>query len=153
MKKQDLLKVWDLLKNSKFSKISGEGKIKYVKMIATLSPVVKDFENYRETVVEKLMSQYDGFKENLESAQAYEAYQMDNTKEQPKMSEDEYKDFLKVVQEYNKSVVDALNEEGNKEIDMKYEKLTPTEFGCFCDSNDFTGEQALELMSIMCDIC
>ena len=152
MKKSELLQVWPLLKDGKFGKVSGEGKIKYVKMLATLSPVVKEFESYRETVVEKLMSQYDGFKEKLADAQAYEAFIKDSNQEPPKMTEDEYKAFLKIVQEYNKSVVDALNEEGSKDVDVKFEKLTPTEFGCFCDSNDFTGEQALMLADIMCDM-
>ena len=152
MKKSELLQVWPLLKDGKFGKVSGEGKIKYVKMLATLSPVVKEFESYRETVVEKLMSQYDGFNEKLADAQAYEAYIKDSNQEPPKMTEDEYKAFLKIVQEYNKSVVDALNEEGSKDVDVKFEKLTPTEFGCFCDSNDFTGEQALMLADIMCDM-
>ena len=152
MKKVDLLKIWDLLKNGKFSKVSGDGKIKYVKMLAALSPVAKDFETYRETITEKLMSEHDNFKEKLTDAQAYEAYQKDSSAEKPKMSEKEYKAFIQVVMKYNQDVATALNEEAEKEVDVKYEKLTPTEFGCFCDSNDFTGEQALALMDVMCDI-
>lgn len=152
MKKEDLLKVWELIKNGKFGKVSGDGKIKYVKMLAKLSPVVKDFESYRETITEKLMGEHEGFRDKLQEAQAYEAYQKDNSLEKPKMTESEYKEFIKVVQEYNKSFAEALNEEANKEIDAKYEKLTSSEFGCFCDSNDFTGEQALALMDVMCDI-
>lgn len=152
MKKSELLQVWPLLKDGKFGKLNGEGKIKYVKMLATLSPVVNGFESYRETVVEKLMSQYDGFNEKLADAQAYEAYQKDSSAEKPKMSEKEYKAFIQVVMKYNQDVATALNEEAEKEVDVKYEKLTPTEFGCFCDSNDFTGEQALALMDVMCDM-
>ena len=152
MKKEDLLKVWELIKNGKFGKVSGDGKIKYVKMLAKLSPVVKDFETYRETITEKLMGEHEGFRDKLQEAQSYEAYQKDNTLENPKMTESEYKEFIKVVMKYNQDVAVALNEEAEKEVDVKYDKLTPTEFGCFCDSNDFTGEQALMLSAIMCEM-
>lgn len=152
MKKEDLLKVWELIKNGKFGKVSGDGKIKYVKMLAKLSPVVKDFESYRETITEKLMGEHEGFRDKLQEAQAYEAYQKDNTLEKPKMTESEYKEFIKIVMKYNQDVAAALNEEAEKEVDVKYDKLTPTEFGCFCDSNDFTGEQALMLAAVMCEM-
>lgn len=152
MKKADLLKVWELIKNGKFSKLSGDGKIKYVKMLAKLSPVIKDYESYRETITEKLMSEHEGFKDKLQEAQTYEAYQKDNSLEKPKMTEKEYRAFILIVMEYNKQVAEALNEEANKELDVKYDKLTSTEFGCFCDSNDFTGEQALMLADVMCQM-
>lgn len=152
MKKVDLLKVWELVKNGKFGKVSGDGKIKYVKILAKLSPVVKDYETYRDTITEKLMGEHEGFRDKLQEAQAYEAYQKDNTLEKPKMTESEYKEFIKVVVKYNKDVAAALNEEAKKEVDVKYDKLTSTEFGCFCDSNDFTGEQALALSEIMCEM-
>lgn len=152
MKKEDLLKVWELIKNGKFGKVSGDGKIKYVKMLAKLSPIEKDFEAYRETITEKLMGEHEGFRDKLQEAQAYEAYQKDNSLEKPKMTESEYKEFIKIVMKYNQDVAAALNEEAEKEVDVKYDKLTPTEFGCFCDSNDFTGEQALMLAAVMCEM-
>ena len=68
------------------------------------------------------------------------------------MTKKEYEAFVQVVVKYNQDVATALNEEAEKEVDVKYDKLTPTEFGCFCDSNDFTGEQALMLADIMCDM-
>lgn len=152
MKKVDLLKVWELVKNGKFGKVSGDGKIKYVKILAKLSPIVKDYETYRDTITEKLMSEHENFKENLQEAQAYEAYQKDNTLDKPKMSKKEYEAFVEVVVKYNKDVAAALTEEADKELDVKYDKLTPTEFGCFCDSNDFTGEQAMALAELMCEM-
>lgn len=152
MKKVDLLKVWELVKNGKFGKVSGDGKIKYVKILAKLSPIVKDYETYRDTITEKLMSEHENFRENLQEAQAYEAYQKDNTLDKPKMSKKEYEAFVEVVVKYNKDVAAALTEEADKELDVKYDKLTPTEFGCFCDSNDFTGEQAMALAELMCEM-
>lgn len=152
MKKVDLLKVWELVKNGKFGKVSGDGKIKYVKILAKLSPIVKDYETYRDTITEKLMSEHENFKENLQEAQAYEAYQKDNTLDKPKMSKKEYEAFVEVVVKYNKDVAAALTDEADKELDVKYDKLTPTEFGCFCDSNDFTGEQAMALAELMCEM-
>lgn len=151
MKKGDLISIWQLVKDSKFGKMTSEGKTKYVKMIAKLSPVVKEFETYRETIAEKLMSEHENFKENLQDAQKYEAWMKDNTLEKPKMTEEEYKDFIQVVIEYNKSVAAALNEEAEKEVEVKFDKLTTTEFGCFIDSNDFTTEQAAEIMRLLCD--
>ena len=49
MKKGDLISIWQLVKDSKFGKMTSDGKTKYVKMIAKLSPVVKEFETYRES--------------------------------------------------------------------------------------------------------
>lgn len=152
MKKEDLLKVWELIKIGKFGKVSGDGKIKYIKMLAKLSPIVKDYEIYRDTITEKLMSEHENFRENFQEAQAYEAYQKDNTLEKPKMSKKEYEAFVQVVAKYNQDVAAALKEEAEKEVDVKYDKLTPTEFGCFCDSNDFTGEQALGLSVVMSSV-
>ena len=152
MKKNELLNIWATIKGAKFGKLSGDAKVKYVKMIAKLSPVVKEFETYRETIAEKLMSEHENFKENLQDAQVYEAYQQDNTKDKPKMTEKQYKEFTKVVEKYNKDFFAAIKEEMDKEVDVKYDKLTPTEFGCFCDSNDFTGEQALMLAEVMCEM-
>lgn len=152
MKKEDLISVWQLVKDSKFGKMSSEGKTKYVKMIAKLSPLVKDFESYRETITEKLMGEHEGFRDKLQEAQAYEAYQKDNTLEKPKMTESEYKEFIKVVMKYNQDVAAALNEEAEKEVDVKYDKLTSDEFVGFCDSNDFTTTQALALSEIMCEM-
>lgn len=151
MRRVDLLKVWSLLKEGKFSKLNSEGKVKYVKTLAALSPVMKDYESYRETVVEKLMSEHEGFQEKLAEAQAYEQYMRGNTSEKPKMTDKEYRKFIPIFQEYNDAVVKAMTEEGEKEVDVKYDKFTSEEFGNFCDSNDFTGEEALALMEIMCD--
>ena len=152
MKKGDLISIWQLVKDSKFGKMTSEGKTKYVKILAKLSPIVKDYETYRDTITEKLMSEHENFKENLQEAQAYEAYQKDNTLDKPKMSKKEYEAFVEVVVKYNKDVAAALTEEADKELDVKYDKLTPTEFGCFCDSNDFTGEQAMALAELMCEM-
>ena len=152
MKKEDLISVWQLVKDSKFGKMSSEGKTKYVKMIAKLSPLVKDFESYRETITEKLMGEHEGFRDKLQEAQSYEAYQKDNTLEKPKMNESEYREFIKVVMKYNQDVAAALNEEAEKEVDVKYDKLTSDEFVGFCDSNDFTTTQALALSEIMCEM-
>ena len=130
----------------------GEGKTKYVKMIAKLSPVVKEFETYRETIAEKLMSEHENFKENLQDAQVYEAYQQDNTKDKPKMTDKQYKEFTKVVEKYNKDCFAAIKEEMDKEVEVKYDKLTSDEFVGFCDSNDFTTTQALALSEVMSNI-
>ena len=137
MKKNELLSIWATIKGAKFGKLSGEAKVKYVQMFAKLSPVVKDFETYRDTISEKLMSEHEGFQDKLQEAQKYEAYQKDNTQEKPKMTEEEYKDLL--------------NEEAEKEVDVKFDKLTTTEYGCFIDSNDFTTEQAAEIMRLLCE--
>lgn len=152
MKKGDLISIWQLVKDSKFGKMTSEGKTKYVKMIAKLSPVVKDFETYRETIAEKLMSEHENFKENLQDAQVYEAYQQDNTKEKPKMTDKQYKEFTKVVEKYNKDFFAAIKEEMDKEVEVKYDKLTSDEFVGFCDSNDFTTTQALALSEVMSSI-
>lgn len=152
MKKVDLLKVWELVKNGKFGKVSGDGKIKYVKILAKLSPIVKDYETYRDTITEKLMSEHENFKENLQDAQVYEAYQQDNTKDKPKMTDKQYKEFTKVVEKYNKDFFAAIKEEMDKEVDVKYDKLTSDEFVGFCDSNDFTTTQALALSEVMSSI-
>ena len=69
MKKNELLSIWAPIKGAKFGKLSGEAKVKYVQMFAKLSPVVKDFESYRDTISEKLMSEHDGFKDKLQEAE------------------------------------------------------------------------------------
>lgn len=150
MKNVEVLKIWNDLKGSKFSKLTGDGKIKFVKLIAKLSPVMKAYDEYRETVVSKLQEEHEGFSEKMGVAQAYEKWKQDGEGEQPKMTEQEYRDFLREVMEFNAAVQKALDEKGNEDIGVTFDKLTPTEFGCFLDSNDFTAEQAVALGDVMC---
>ena len=151
MKNVDVTKVWATIKGSKFGKMPGDGKIKFVNIIAKLAPVMDAYDKYRETIVTKLQEEHDGFAEKMEVAQAYERWKQNGDGEQPKMTEQEYQDFVREVMEYNKVVNKALEDKGNEEVDVKIDKLTSTEFGCFLDSNDFIGEVALALRNIMCD--
>lgn len=151
MKKKDLLNVWSSIRDGKFNKMSGEAKIKFVKLLAKLSPVVKAYEEYQKTIVEKLKEEYPDFDSRLEKARAYEEYMANKSDKQPEITEAEYKDIVKDVQSFNKAVTDALNEEAEKDVDVTFDKLTSTEYGCFIDSNDFTGQQALDLMEIIAE--
>lgn len=150
MKNLDVLKVWNDLKGSKFGKMTGDGKIKFVKIIAKLTPVMDAYDKYRETIVTKLQEEHEGFSDKMEVAQAYEKWKQNGEGEQPKMTEQEYQDFVKEVIEYNSAVNKALEDKGNEEVDVTIDKLTSTEFGCFLDSNDFTAEQAMALGNVMC---
>lgn len=152
MKKKDLLNVWSSIRDGKFGKMSGEAKIKFVKLLAKLSPVVKAYEEYQKTIVEKLKEEYQDFDARLEKARAYEEFMAKKSDKQPDITDTEYKEIVKDVQAFNKAVADALNEEADKEVDVTFDKLTSTEYGCFIDSNDFTGSQALQLMEIICDL-
>lgn len=154
MKKIELLNVWPLIRDGKFGKISGDGKIKFVKILAKLSPVMKDYESYRETSVNKLKEEYPDFDADMAKAQAYERYYNDKNGEaaEPEMTAKEYQEFVKKMVELNKAIEEVLKEEADKEVDVTFDKLTATEFGCFCDSNDFTGDQALQLMNIICEL-
>ena len=151
MKKKDLLNAWSSIRDGKFNKMSGGAKIKFVKLLAKLSPVVKAYEEYQKTIVEKLKEEYKDFDQRLEKARAYEEFMAKKSDKQPEITEAEYKDIVKDVQSFNKAVADALNEEAEKDVDVTFDKLTSTEYGCFIDSNDFTGQQALDLMEIIAE--
>lgn len=152
MKKKYLIKVWPLMKDAKFGKMSNTGKGKFIRMIATLSLVVKDYESYREAASDKLMSGHKDFKDKLSAAQQYEAYKRGWSSLKPEMTDDEYKEFMIVYEEYNKNLGSALQPENDKDVKVKYEKLNTVEFINFCDSNDFTGEQALDLSVVMSSV-
>ncbi len=151
MKISELLKVWGLLQGGKFGKMAGDGKIKYVRILAKLSPVVKEFESFRETVIAKLKEEHEDFDGRLEKAREFEMWKNGQEGVRSAMSEQEHKDFVAEVLEYNKAVDAALKEEAAKDVCVEFDRLTGTEFGCFIDSNDFTGEEALALSDIMCD--
>lgn len=157
MKKQDLINVWGALKGAKFGKMPEKAKMKYILMVGKLSPVVKEFDEFRETTLKKLKEDYPDFDKLREQAQAYEEWisRSDEERQQgtpPEMTRQQYLDVVKTILNYNKAANELLKKELEKKLTASYERLTRSEFGCFINSNDFTGQQAYELSVVMCDM-
>lgn len=149
MKKIDLINVWNLLNGAKFGKMTdSKEKIKFVRILCVLKPEYDAFTSFRDTAVNKLTEEHPDFNERLQKAQDYEKAVKDNAAELP-MTEQEYKDFVKEVTEFNKAVENTVKEELDKELDVKYDRLSEDGFAGLCDSNDFTGEQAIMLMGVL----
>lgn len=148
MKKIDLMNVWNLLNGAKFGKMESKEKIKFVRILCVLKPEADAFTAFRETAVNKLTEEHPDFNERLQKAQDYEKAVKEKATELP-MTEQEYKDFVKEVTEFNKAVDSTIKEELEKEVDVKYDRLSDEGFAGLCDSNDFTGEQAIMLMGVL----
>ena len=92
------------------------------------------------------------FSERLQKAQDYERILKEENAKGNKadmtklpMGANEYGDFVKEFQKYNKLVGDAIKEFADKEVELEFEKLTEDAFGKLMASNEWTMEQAMEI--------
>ena len=126
-----------------------DDKIKVWKIARALKPIADKFEDDSKDAAEKFKPSED-FAEKLQKAQEFE--RMRNANEdmsKSPMGAAEYDEFLKVFQEYNKLVTNAVKEFAEKEVEIEFEPLSDAAFGKLMSSNDWTVEQAVEIGSLI----
>ena len=151
IKTEKVLNAYRVLSTTKYGKMDDGDKIKVWKIARTLKPVADKFEDDSKDAAEKFKPSED-FSERLQKAQDYERILKEENAKGNKadmtklpMGANEYGDFVKEFQKYNKLVGDAIKEFADKEVELEFEKLTEDAFGKLMASNEWTMEQAMEI--------
>lgn len=144
MKTIMIIAAYNALTGSKLTKMSGDGKIKVVKIIKAMKPIATDYDDFRKDALERLKPEgYD--------AMAEKAQQWQKDGENTTLTATERAEINQFFADYQTEVDKCLNDEVNKEHELSFTKLTADEFTALCDGNDWTAGQMLELMDIICD--
>lgn len=144
MKTVLIIAAYNTLTGSKLTKMSGEGKIKVVKIIKAMKPIATDYEDFRKDALERLKPE--GF-----DAMAEKAQQWQKEGDKTTLTATERAEINQFFADYQTDVDKCLNDEVNKEHELELTKLTAEEFTSLCDGNDWTAGQMLELMDIICE--
>lgn len=142
-----ILQVYNLLNVAKYNKLEDADKIAIFKITRTIKPIATEYEDACKEVVEKM--KFDGFETQLVDARNYERCKKSGDDNLP-ISDDDYKEFIKKLVEYEKVVKDAIKQLGDKEVDIDINTITEDSFGKLMASNDWTMEQALIVSDIVC---
>lgn len=126
MKKMQIISAYNLLNNSRLTKMSGEGKFKVIKNIINFKVVAQDYEDLAKETTTRLKPEW------LSEDKAQEWSR--NGENSEKLTKDEKIAIIQYLNEVNK----YLERELNKECELDTNKLTDEEFTQFMDSNDFT---------------
>ena len=149
IKTEKVLATFRVLNTAKYAKMEDDDKIKVWKIARALKPIADKFEDDSKDAAEKFKPSED-FAEKLQKAQEFG--RMRNANEdmsKSPMGAAEYDEFLKVFQEYNKLVTNAVKEFAEKEVEIEFEPLSDAAFGKLMSSNDWTVEQAVEIGSLI----
>lgn len=152
IKTGDLLKVYNVLGNAKYSKMSDDDKIKVWKITRKLKPVATKFEEDSKDAAEKMKPTED-FTERLQKAQEYERMVRDKDSDLQKlpMGAAEYEQFIKEFKDYNEVVGKAIKEFSDKEVEVDFEPLSEDAFGKLMASNEWTMEQVTTAGDFVCE--
>ena len=121
-----IISAYNLLINSRLTKMNGEGKFKVIKNIINFKSVVQNYEDLAKETTTRFKPEW------LSEDKAQEWSR--NGENSEKLTKDEKMAIIQYLNEANK----YLEEELNKECELDTNKLTDEEFTQFMDSNDFT---------------
>lgn len=137
MKTNEVHFINSLLKEAKLTKMSGEGKIKVVKILKATRPVASEFDTFRNEAIEKLRPEgFDQMQPKLVKMQEGDSA----------LSEAEKKEVSSFFDAYAADVNRCIAEEGEKEVDITFDKMTEAEFTALCETNDWQAGVIYELM-------
>lgn len=136
---EQALEMYQILSGADYSKLEGTDQVKLVKVLLTLEPIAKKYENETKTASEKLKEGFPGIDERIQKANKYR-----NMKDDPKtdandlpMGPAEYHNFMTGEWvEFQKRITEAIADRGKKKVDIDVETLTLEQFQALLKSNE-----------------
>lgn len=150
VKTKDVLAVYNVIKDAKYSKLDDADKIKAWKITRALKPVAAKFDEDTKDAYEKLKPEGD-FDERLKKAQEYERLVKNNEPTDNVMSTADYNAFIKEFVKYSETVADAVKEFGEKEVEVDFEPLNEDAFGKLMSSNEWDMQQVTLVGDFVCE--
>ena len=150
VKTREILAVYNIIGQAKYTKMEDADKVRAWKIARALKPKATKFDEDVKDAQEKLKPEGD-FDERLKKAIEFE--RLKNAKEDASkvMSEAEYADFIKEYKAYEKTVNEAVEEFGDKDVEVEFEPLSEEAFGRLMASNEWTMQQASLVGDFVCE--
>ena len=143
MKTIDIAKAHFILKEAKLTKMEDTDKFKVIEAMRELRPITEKYEADEKEAVDKLKD--DKFKSMEEKAGKYRQAE-DKSKA---LSGTEISEMNAYYEKFYKTVDECLAPIRNKDVKLKFNKLTKESFGKLLESNDFTLDQIMQLDSVL----
>lgn len=146
--KAEIARAYRTLAAAKLTKLDDEEKFLIVKVIISLKPIAKEFEDFIQQTKESLKE--NNHEEMLDKANRWNATNKgrninDLTDEEKK----ELFEINKYFAEYSNKVEKCILEEGNKDANFTPFKLSNDTATKLIASNDWTCEQAADVFTLM----
>ncbi len=153
IKTNDILAAFNIINVAKYTSLEDKDKVKVWKIARALKPVATKFKEDTEDAAEKLKPEVKGGYEET-FMKAREFARMAEAKEdlsKAPMTEKEFEAFNKQYVDYQKLLINALNEFSEKEVEIEFEPLDDDAFGKLMASNEWKMDQVLALADIICE--
>lgn len=126
------------MKGAKLTKMEDADKFKVIEAMRELRPIAEKYEADQKEAIEKL--QDDKFKEMETKA---DKYRQAGDKGKA-LTEAELAEVNAYYEKFNKTVGECLAPIKDKDVKLKFGKITKEAFGKFLESNDLTLEQIMQ---------
>ena len=143
MKTLDIISVYKVLNEAKLSKMDDSDKFKVIKAVRALRSIANDFEELVKDVQEKLKDE--SFEEMQEKAKKWQ-----EEGEKTSISVEERKSINQYFNDYSNKVDKCLKEEGEKDNELTFEKLTDEAFDKLTASNDWNVKTIIQVQDALC---
>ena len=143
MKTISIVRGYQILKGAKLTKMEDADKFKIIEAMRELRPITETYEADEKEAVEKLKD--DKFK-NMESKA--DKYRQAGDKSKV-LTDAEISEMNAYYEKFNKTVGECLAPIKEKDVKLKFGKITKEAFGKFLESNDLTLEQILQADEIL----
>lgn len=148
MKTKDCVKVAELLKKVKVSKMEDSDKLKVVKAVKAIEKIANEFTSLSQEMSEKIKEE-----DHSEMEKRYQefnsAFSGKPLSELSKENIEEMNIIQSYFDKYIKRLEEVLKEDLEKDVEGDFPKLTEDSFGKFIASNDFTMEEIFSLEALL----
>lgn len=142
-KTNEIVEVYNLIKEAKSQKMDSADRFKLVKAMRQLKKIANDYDDFRTDALANLKGETHD--EMVKKAQLWQ-----EEGEKTKLSVDERIAINNYFNKYNQDVTDCLKDELEKIHNLDYELLTEDAFIKFVDSNDWTLGQVNIISGLLC---
>jgi hypothetical protein len=152
VKTKEVLVAWQVLGQAKYDKLDSDQKVHVFHIGQQLKPIATAFSDYSADAAEKMQPSAD-FQERWDKAKVYETMTA-NPKadmEQLPMGPAEYKEFM--VKEYfpfDRLWKKAIKDEGDKEVDLKFDPISEEVLFALADANKWNVDQTTAVAAVVC---
>lgn len=145
MKTSKIVSVYKTMNDSKLTKMEDADKFKVIKALRAIKPINEGYEEFVKLTHEKLKD--DKMEEMQKKAQHWQ--EMQSQGKEVEYSFEERKELNEYFQNFNNTIEKLMKEEGDKENELTYDKLSEDAFGKYIASNDFNVSTIMDLQEIL----
>ena len=135
MKTSKIVSVYKTMNDSKLTKMEDADKFKVIKALRAIKPISEGYEEFVKLTHEKLKDD--------------KMQEMQSQGKEVEYSFEERKELNEYFQNFNNTIEKLMKEEGDKENELTYDKLSEDAFGKYIASNDFNVSTIMDLQEVL----